>query len=215
MNNGYDANNSSRKIRLEDLKSFSDAIFAFSITFMAISIVVPNIPIDHMTEQQFVPKLLQLTPQFEIYAVSFMIVGLYWISYLRIFNYIRLSHSVLVWLNLLFLFFITLISFATGLDFKYGNFHSVFVLYASILTLTGSLLVFIWLHGSKENILTDKVVSIFQRKLMAYDLAIPPGIFLISIGISFIDIRVAQYFWILVFVARIIVRKRYSEILKK
>ena len=44
MNNGYDNNNSSRKIRLEDLKSFSDAIFAFSITFMAISIVVPNIP---------------------------------------------------------------------------------------------------------------------------------------------------------------------------
>jgi uncharacterized membrane protein len=215
LNNGYDANNSSRKIRLEDLKSFSDAIFAFSITFMAISIVVPNIPTDHMTEQQFVSRLLQLTPQFEIYAISFMVVGVFWISYHQIFNYIRLSHSVLVWLNLLFLFFITLISFATDLYFNYGNFHSVFVLYASILTVTGSLLFFIWLHGSKENLLIDKTMNIFQRKLTLYDLAIPPVIFLISIGISFIDIQVAQYFWILLIAAKIIVRRRYSEILKK
>jgi hypothetical protein len=55
----------------------------------------------------------------------------------------------LVWLNLLFLFFITLISFATDLDFKYSHFHIVFILFESILTITGSLLVFIWLHALK------------------------------------------------------------------
>jgi uncharacterized membrane protein len=209
-----DINISSRKIRLEHVISFSDAIFAFSITFMAISIQIPNLPLNNMTEQQFITKLLQLLPQFEIYALSFMIVGIYWISYHRVFNYIRRSHSILIWLNLLFLFFITLISFATYLDFKYGNFHIVFVLYASILTITGSMLVFIW-HASKENLLIDKTMSTFQRKFMLYDLTIPPGIFLISIGISFIDIQVAQYFWLLVFVVKIVARKRYSEIMKR
>ncbi len=208
-------NNSSRKIRLEHVISFSDAIFAFSITFMAISIQIPNLPINHMTEQQFTSKLLQLLPQFEIYAVSFMIVGIYWISYHLVFNHIRLSHSILIWLNLLFLFFITLISFATYLDFKYGSFHSVFVLYASVLTVTGSLLAFIWLHAIRENLLIDKAMSRFQRRFMLYDLTIPPGIFMISIGISFVDIQVAQYFWILVFVAKIATRKRLSEIVKR
>ena len=120
----------------------------------------------------------------------------------------------MIWLNLLFLFFITLISFATYLDFKNGNFHIVFVLYASILTITGSMLVFIW-HASKENLLIDKTMSTFQRRFMLYDLTIPPGIFLISIGISFIDIQVAQYFWLLVFVVKIVARKRYSEIMKR
>jgi uncharacterized membrane protein len=110
-----DINISSRKIRLEHVISFSDAIFAFSITFMAISIQIPNLPLNNMTEQQFITKLLQLLPQFEIYALSFMIVGIYWISYHRVFNYIRRSHSILIWLNLLFLFFITLISFAITL----------------------------------------------------------------------------------------------------
>ena len=59
-------NNSSRKIRLEHVISFSDAIFAFSITFMAISIQIPNLPLNHITEQQFISKLLQLLPQFEL-----------------------------------------------------------------------------------------------------------------------------------------------------
>jgi len=91
----------------------------------------------------------------------------------------------------------------------------VFVLYASILTITGSLLVFIWLHASKENLLIDKTMNTFQRRFMLYDLSMPPGIFLISIGISFIDIQVAQYFWILVFVVKIVARKRFSEIVKR
>ena len=96
-----DINISSRKIRLEHLISFSDAIFAFSITFMAISIQIPNLALNNMTEQQFMSKLLQL-PQFEIYALSFMIVGIYWISYHRVFNYIRHTRSM-VFANLTYL----------------------------------------------------------------------------------------------------------------
>jgi hypothetical protein len=91
----------------------------------------------------------------------------------------------------------------------------VFVLYASILAITGSLLVFIWLHASKENLLIDKSTNRFQRRFMLYDLSIPPGIFLISIGISFIDIQIALYFWILVFVVKIVTRRRFSEIVKR
>ena len=155
VDNNSENNSPPSKIRLEHVISFSDAIFAFSITFMAISIQLPNLSVNNLTEQQLMSELLQVGLQFEIYAVSFMIIGIYWISYHLVFNQIKLSHSILVWLNLLFLFFITLISFATDLDFKYSQFHIVFILFASILTITGSLLVFIWLHALKQKILID------------------------------------------------------------
>ena len=199
------------KIRLDHVISFSDAIFAFSITFMAISIEIPNLPTDNLSVQQIIATLSSLQPQLEIYALSFMIVGVYWISYHRVFNHIRSSHTVLVWLNLLFLFFVTLISFATSIDLKYGNFQFIFLIYASILTITGSSLAIIWLHASKANLL-DKSITKIQSRLMLYDLLIPVGIFLISIGISFIDVQVAQYFWILIIVGKIVARKRYSKI---
>ena len=211
--NNNNNNNSLGKIRLEHVISFSDAIFAFSITFMAISIQIPNLPQNNLTQLQVISTLSELRPQLEIYALSFMIVGVYWISYHRVFNHIRSSHSILVWLNLLFLFFVTLISFATDIDLKYGNFHFIFLVYASVLTITGSILAVIWLEASKGNLL-DKSITKLQNRLMFYDLLIPPGIFLISIGISFIDIQVAQYFWILIFVAKIVSRKRFSKIVE-
>jgi uncharacterized membrane protein len=201
------------KIRLDHVISFGDAIFAFSITFMAISIEIPNLPTTNLTVQQIVATLSDLQPQLEIYAISFMIVGIYWISYHRVFNHIRSSHSILVWLNLLFLFFVTLISFATNIDLKYGNFQFIFLIYAGILTITGATLAIIWLHASKANLLAKSITKL-QGRLMLYDLLIPVGIFLISIGISFIDIQVAQYFWILIIVAKIVARKKYPKSLK-
>ena len=96
---------------------------------------------------------------------------------------------------------------------KYGYFHFVFIIVASILAITGSILVIIWLHASKQNLL-DKSVSKIQAKLMLYDLLIPTGIFIISIGVSFIEIKAAQYFWILIFVVKIIARKRFAKITK-
>ena len=43
------------KIRLEHVIPFSDAIFAFSITFMAISIQIPNMP-ENLTQTQVIPE---------------------------------------------------------------------------------------------------------------------------------------------------------------
>jgi uncharacterized membrane protein len=212
-NNDNNDKRSLGKIRLDHVISFGDAIFAFSITFMAISIEIPKLSTDNLTVQQLIATLSDLQPQLEIYAISFMIVGVYWISYHRVFNHIRSSHTVLVWLNLMFLFFVTLISFATSIDLKYGNFQFIFLIYAGILTITGASLAIIWLHASKANLL-DKSVTKLQSRMMFYDLLIPVGIFLISIGISFIDIQIAQYFWILIIVAKIVARKMYPKSLE-
>ena len=77
VDNNSENNSPPGKIRLEHVTSFSDAIFAFLITFMAISIQLPNLSVNNLTEQQWMSKLLQVGFQFEIYAVSFMIIGIY------------------------------------------------------------------------------------------------------------------------------------------
>src|ERR687891_230268 len=107
-----------RQIRLEHIISFGDAIFAFSITFMAISIQIPDLPAN-LTEAQVIDRLLGLSSHFEIYVISFFVIGIYWISYHQIFNHISDSRGIMVWLNLSFLFFITLISFAVDLQVRF------------------------------------------------------------------------------------------------
>ncbi|MGA7140687.1 MAG: hypothetical protein WBX29_01620, partial [Nitrososphaeraceae archaeon] len=117
---------------------------------------------------------------------------------------------LIVGLNLIFLFFITLISLFTVLNINYSSLHIVFIFYEIILVLTGSMLTIIWLSAVKTgSIQSDTSPSI--RKLIFLQSMTPPIIFLTSIGISFISIEVAQYFWLTIIPCRIIVSKKVSK----
>ncbi|HYF98598.1 MAG TPA: TMEM175 family protein [Candidatus Saccharimonadales bacterium] len=193
-------------VRLDHVVSFGDAIFAFSITFIAISIEIPSLP-SNLSEAEVANRLLQLIPQFEIYFTSFAVIGIFWIKYHIIFNKIKDSHSVMLWLNLLYLFFITLISFGTALRFE-NNYVSTFALYAIILTATSILLSLIWIHALRYNLLKDDNMTSRQKKLYILQGIIPAIIFAGSIGVAFINIQVASYSWIMIIPFQIIFKKK-------
>lgn len=197
-----------RQIRLEHIISFGDAIFAFSITFMAISIQIPDLPAN-LTEAQVIDRLLGLSSHFEIYVISFFVIGIYWISYHQIFNHISDSRGIMVWLNLSFLFFITLISFAVDLQVEYGFYYIVFALYALVLALAGLLLMLIWLHARKNGLI-DKTVKTIEIQNISLQSILTPAVFMISILISIVNIQIAYYFWLIIIPAKIIIHKRYS-----
>ena len=172
-------------VRLDHVISFGDAIFAFSITFIAISIEIPNLP-SNLSEAEVTNRLFELVPQFEIYFASFAVIGIFWIKYHLIFNKIKDSQSGMLWLNLLYLFFVTLISFGTALRFE-NNYVSTFTLYALILTATSVLLSLIWIHALRYNLLKDDNMTPRQKKLYILQGIIPAMIFVGSIGIVFIS----------------------------
>jgi uncharacterized membrane protein len=198
------------KIRLEHVISFSDAIFAFSITFMAVTIEIPNLP-ENLTQIQLIQSLVgELGPRFAIYVISFFVIGVYWISYHQIFNHIVDSHTIIVWLNLVFLFFITLIPFAVDLQVDYAFYQVIFILYALVLIMAGSLLTFIWLHARK-NRLIDKSLDHTEIQNILLESILLPSVFVISILVSIIDLQVAYYFWLVIIPAKIIIRKKYTR----
>ena len=75
------------KVKLEHVISFSDAVFAFAITLMAISIDIPDLP-TNLTQSQLLGKLYEMYPQVESYLISFAVIAIFWISYHQVFNHI-------------------------------------------------------------------------------------------------------------------------------
>ena len=51
-------------IKVEHVISFSDAVFAFAITLMALSIDIPDLP-TQLAQDELLDKLYDLYPQFE------------------------------------------------------------------------------------------------------------------------------------------------------
>jgi uncharacterized membrane protein len=117
---------------------------------------------------------------------------------------------VIVWLNLVFLFIITLIPFAVNLQVDYGFYHIIFMLYALILTAAGSLLTIIWLYASRNRLIDSSLPNTEVKRLLLESLVMA-SVFAISILISIVDLQIAYFFWIAIAPGKILVRKKYTE----
>lgn len=198
------------KVKLEHVISFSDAVFAFAITLMAISIEIPDLPTD-LTQSQLLDKLYEMYPQFESYLISFAVIAIFWISYHQVFNHIMGSPILMVYLNLLFLMLITLLSLSTSLIINYDSYQIPYIVYCTIVIMTSSLLVVIWWYATRDRKLINKNIHpLFVKGVMVNLLSIP-ALFSLSIFVSFIDLNIAQYIWLGIVPLSIVIRKKYKH----
>ena len=197
-------------IKVEHVISFSDAIFAFAITLMALSIDIPDLP-SNLTQSELLDKLYGLVPQFESYIISFAVIAIFWVSYHQVFNHIKGSHIIMVYLNLLFLLLITLLSLSTSLVINYGGYHIPYIIYSLMVILTSSLLVMIWWHATKDKLLIDKNLHQFYIKGVMINLISIPLVFTVSIIISFVNLDIAEYFWLVIAPLNIAIKQKYKH----
>ena len=99
------------KTRIEAL---SDGVFSIAMTLLVLKLEVPEV-MHHSSNAEMLQELLALGPQFATYVVTFLIAGGFWFLHHLTFHFIRYANGVLVWLNLLFLMFVSLLPFSAGL----------------------------------------------------------------------------------------------------
>jgi uncharacterized membrane protein len=197
-------------IKVEHVISFSDAVFAFAITLMALTIGIPDLP-PNLSQSELLQRLDDFYPQFEDYIISFAVIAIFWISYHQVFNHIKGSHISMVYLNFLFLLFITLLSLTTTFVTNYASYQIPYIIYCIIVIMTSSLLVLIWWYATKEYRLVDKGMHPLFIKGTFFALLAIPIIFSISIIISFIDLDISQYFWLGIIPINVLIRHKYKH----
>ena len=197
-------------IKIEHVISFSDAVFAFAITLMALTIDIPDLP-PNLSQSELLQRLDDSYPQLEDYIISFAVIAIFWISYHQVFNHIKGSHISIVYLNLLFLLFITLLSLTTSFVTNYASYQIPYIIYCTVVIMTSSLLVLIWWYATKEYRLVDKGMHPLFIKGTFFALLAIPIIFSISIVISFTDLDIAQYFWLGIIPMNVLIRYKYKH----
>jgi uncharacterized membrane protein len=103
----------------ERLKALADGVFAIVMTLMVLQLGVP-VAKGLSKETELLRELGKLWPEFLIYVLSFMILGVFWFMHHAVFSVVRMFDTTLVWLNILFLMFVSLIPFSTALAGKNG-----------------------------------------------------------------------------------------------
>ena len=74
--------------------------------------------------------------------------------------------------------------------------------------MTSSLLAMIWWHATKNKHIIDKNLHPFFIKGIMANLISIPIVFIISIIISFVNLNIAQYFWLAIAPLNIAIKHR-------
>ena len=197
------------RIRLEHVIAFSDAVFAFAITLMALTIDIPGLS-SNLTETQLVESLFEMSSQVESYVLSFFIIALFWVSYHQVFNHIKDSYLSMVYLNLLFLLLITLLSISTSLVINFDSYRVAYLIYYGVVIAASTLLVVIWWYAISINAIVENLHPLF-KKGMLIQLLVLPLVFLLSIIVSFVNLNIAQYFWLIIIPLSIYIRHKFKH----
>ena len=191
----YHYSSEQERTGLDRLIFFSDAVFAIAITVLVLDIRLPAGG-DTADNRQLLLMLTGLWPKYFAYLLSFWVIGLYWISHHRKFLIIKRFDNRLLRLNLLLLMVIAFIPFPTAVLSENGN-RTATIFYSLIMAIGGLLVFFLWWHAVRNHNLIDAHLDKqFLRREVAAPLA-TAGIFILSIGIAFLNENLVRFFWVL------------------
>jgi len=91
------------------LEAFSDGVFAIVITLLVLELR----PGENGLQAR--EMIIQAFPKILAFALSFAIIGCYWVAHHRMLHYVKSVDRTLLWLNLALLMVVTFIPYPTAL----------------------------------------------------------------------------------------------------
>jgi TMEM175 potassium channel family protein len=177
--------------------SFSDAVIAIAITLLALDLKVPQVP-ESSAAAELPRALLELWPNLFSFALSFWIIGSYWLAHRRTSELVGAYDQRMQLINLLFLMWIVLMPFSTALVGEYEHQQLPVIIYAVHNILTSLTLTWLWRHAIRDSRLVEANLDPRLVGHSHFRSLVVQSVFVLSIGISFISVDVARLSWVLI-----------------
>ena len=110
--------------------AFSDAIFAIAMTLLVLSIEVSGVPGGGGSARDMLEALADALPEIISFAVSFYVIGRYWLAHHWFFSRLQRIDRRLLSQNLAYLGFVAFLPFPTSLIGDYEGNPIAFVVFA-------------------------------------------------------------------------------------
>jgi uncharacterized membrane protein len=179
------------------IETLTDSVFAIAMTLMVFNMKVPEIPAGSVG-WELSRKLLGMWHEFMIYAISFVVLGIYWIGHHNHFHWMRRTDRKSLWINLAFLFTVTLIPFSTILVGRYPEQRDAIIFYGVNLALVGLLLYAHLSYATGAAHLVDPAMHPGMIRLAKKLILTGPAACVVAIIVAFFHPRIATLLYLLV-----------------
>jgi TMEM175 potassium channel family protein len=166
------------------VEALTDGVFAVAMTLLVLDIKVPELEAPSDISQLAI-RLLALWPKFLSYAISFVILGVYWVGHHVQLSFIRKVDRPLLWINLLFLLWVALVPFSTALLSEYPMTQLAITLYGLNLIAIGLTLSLHWWYATMETRHVDPDIHPGLVRGGLLRTLIAPAVYVVAIAVSF------------------------------
>jgi uncharacterized membrane protein len=172
------------------LEAISDGVFAVALTLLVLDIHVPQSDRGHLAGE-----LLARLPHLFAFALSFLIVAFYWTAHHVLFNSIRRSNRLLLWVNCSHLFFVVLLPFSTGVLAEYRSEPIAVVVYGVNVIMCSLTLIALWIYVARNGLI---VAHLSERsvRIVVYRLSVNPIVCVIALCVAFVSPHAATLLYL-------------------
>lgn len=185
------------------LEAFSDGVLAIIITIMVLELKVPH--------GDSLQSLIELTPIFLSYILSFIYVGIYWNNHHHMLHTVQKITGGILWANLHLLFWLSLVPFITG---WMGENH--FAALPTALYGVVMLMAAIAYYILQKTIMASQGESSVLKQALGTDIKgkVSPVLYLLAIGGACIKPWIADVLYALVALMWLVPDKRIEHVLR-
>jgi uncharacterized membrane protein len=143
-----------RGIKLDKnrLEALTDGIFAFSMTLLVTSLILPRSATITQTSTE---ALLSLVPDFFHYIIAFFVLSAFWMSHHVQFTHIRSLDRPFLFLNIIGLFFVTVVPFSTSFIGDYSDDLVATAVFEINLLVLGLVFLLQWVYATRGYLLVS------------------------------------------------------------
>jgi uncharacterized membrane protein len=128
------------------IAALTDGIFAVAMTLLVLDLRVP----EGKGTGQLAAHLQVLVGRFDDYIISFVVLCVFWLSHHRLLSRLRGVDPTFLWLNFLFVLFITFVPAVTALVGDYPHAPLAALIYGADVGVVLGMEFLLWRHGTAK-----------------------------------------------------------------
>jgi uncharacterized membrane protein len=178
------------------IEALSDGIFAIVMTLLILELHVPNLP-PTAPNVEVTPALIALWPKFVSYLVTFVSLGVFWIGHHMMYHAVRRVDRTLLWLNIFFFMFVSLLPFSTSVLNAFPQAFIAPFLFGANLAIIGWLLFFQWIYVNSQPDMLAPFVSAEYRSTVKFRMLVVPVVTTLTAIICFWSVGISLAIYLL------------------
>ena len=184
------------KISTGRIETFSDAIIAIIMTLMVLEIHLPKIE-NTVAASEIWRRLAGILPNIFAYALSFAVLGGFWVNHHQFLHAVARSDRKLLWLNLLFLFWLSIIPLPTAFLAEHFHDPEASVLYGISMLTAGGSFALMNAYAEKKKLFIENFSSKVRSKIIKMNI-LSTVLYIISIFIGYVSVYISLAIFVLV-----------------